>query len=55
MVDARLRPPPEESEMNTADRLNSIELLEARSGETRALGSLWKDRPAVLIFLRHFG
>jgi hypothetical protein len=41
--------------MNTSERLGSIELLEARTGERQALGSIWKDRPAVLIFLRHFG
>lgn len=24
-------------------------------GETIALGSLWRDRPVVLAFVRHFG
>ena len=41
--------------MKTADRLGSIELLEASSNEVTALGSIWQNRPAVLIFLRHFG
>lgn len=30
-------------------------LVEARSGTTRALSSLWQDGPAVLLFWRHFG
>lgn len=30
-------------------------LVEARSGEERALSTLWAERPAVLLFWRHFG
>lgn len=30
-------------------------LVEARSGQERPLSSLWADRPAVLLFWRHFG
>ena len=25
------------------------------SGQPRALSTLWSERPAVLVFLRHFG
>ena len=29
--------------------------LENHAGETRRLGDLWEDGPAVLVFLRHYG
>jgi hypothetical protein len=29
--------------------------VQAESGETRALGEAWRERTAVLAFLRHFG
>lgn len=41
--------------MRTADRLGRLSLFEVRSGKDVELGTLWKDRRAVLIFLRHFG
>lgn len=41
--------------MRTSTRLASIELHEINAGKPVALGSLWQDRPALLIFLRHFG
>mgnify|MGYP001819567470 CR=1 FL=1 len=41
--------------MRTSTRLAPIELLETGSGKPVRLGDLWQDRPAVLVFLRHFG
>jgi hypothetical protein len=29
--------------------------LVAGTGEAHRLGDLWRDRPIVLVFLRHFG
>jgi hypothetical protein len=37
-----------------AERLTPIEVVEA-DGEGFTLGSLWRDHPAVLVHLRHFG
>jgi hypothetical protein len=34
--------------------LGDIEVLDSE-GRPRKLGSLWADRPAALIFVRHFG
>ena len=36
------------------DRAPDATLLDLDGGEV-ALSSLWKDRPAVLVFLRYFG
>lgn len=41
--------------MQLATRLGSIELEEIVSGQSLSLASLWDQRPAVLLFLRHFG
>ncbi len=41
--------------MRLATRLGSIELQDSATGQPVRLGEFWKDRPAVLIFLRHFG
>jgi hypothetical protein len=30
-------------------------LIRDLDGQPHALGELWSDRPAVLVFLRHFG
>ena len=38
----------------TADELAPLE-LENHAGELRRLGDYWTDRPAVLVFLRHYG
>src|SRR5207248_1793484 len=45
-----------------ADRLAGMDLavlsetaLVDRAGEPHRLGDLWRDRPIVLVFLRHFG
>jgi hypothetical protein len=35
-------------------RLAAVTLEDAEGGRRR-LGSLWAERPAVLVFLRHFG
>lgn len=37
-----------------ADELASME-LENHAGEWRRLGDYWRDRPGVLVFLRHYG
>jgi len=40
--------------MRTASRLATIELSDWQ-GEQHVLGSLWRERPVVLVFIRHFG
>jgi hypothetical protein len=40
--------------VRTATKLAGIE-LEDWSGERRLLGSYWRKRPVVLVFIRHFG
>jgi hypothetical protein len=40
--------------MKLATKLSGIELEDWR-GERVRLGSLWQERPVVLVFLRHFG
>jgi len=40
--------------MHLATRLAGIELSDWK-GEPVRLGSLWRDRPVVLVFIRHFG
>ena len=37
-----------------ADDLAEMTVLDADSSVVR-LGTLWRDRPAVLVFVRHFG
>ena len=37
-----------------ADELADIVLQDSNGDEVR-LGSLWEERPAVLVFLRHYG
>ena len=37
-----------------ADELADI-VLQDSNGEEVRLGSLWEERPAVLVFLRHYG
>jgi peroxiredoxin len=37
------------------DLAPDLELLEARSGDQTRLSRLWADRPALLLFWRHFG
>jgi peroxiredoxin len=37
------------------DRAPSPPLLEARSGNVAPLDAMWADRPALLLFWRHFG
>jgi hypothetical protein len=37
-----------------ATKLAGIE-LEDSNGERRALGEYWRERPVVLVFIRHFG
>jgi hypothetical protein len=40
--------------LRIAERLADIE-LDDWSGERRRLGDLWRERPVVLVFIRHFG
>ncbi len=40
--------------MRVASKLAPIELADWR-GDTVRLGSLWAERPVVLVFIRHFG
>jgi len=40
--------------MRAATKLSGIELPDWR-GEVVRLGSLWEERPVVLVFIRHFG
>jgi hypothetical protein len=40
--------------MNWLESLGQISLVSDTGGQVR-LGDLWSDRPAVLVFLRHFG
>ena len=40
--------------MRTASRLAAIELSDWQ-GQRHALGSFWRERPIVLVFIRHFG
>jgi hypothetical protein len=37
-----------------ADDLADV-VLQDHSGEEIRLGDLWRDQPAVLVFLRHYG
>lgn len=39
-------------EMTT--KLDDIKVFDEKGASTR-LGELWKERPAVLVFVRHFG
>ena len=40
--------------MRISTRLSPIELSDWSGAPTR-LGSLWQERPVVLVFIRHFG
>ena len=40
--------------MNVAERLADISVL-TPEGEPIRMGTLWQDRPVVLVFIRHFG
>jgi hypothetical protein len=40
--------------LSRADDLAKLTVLD-ESNRTIELGSLWKDRAAVLVFVRHFG
>jgi len=40
--------------LNRADDLAKLEVLD-EAGKPIVLGSLWQERPAVLVFVRHFG
>lgn len=40
--------------MRTATRLAGIELADW-TGTPHALGCFWRERPVVLVFIRHFG
>ena len=40
--------------MQRAGQLATMTVLD-EGGAAVALGTLWRDRPAVLVFVRHFG
>lgn len=40
--------------MTIATTLSSLTALDF-DGQPQELGALWRDRPAVLVFVRHFG
>jgi hypothetical protein len=40
--------------LTRADDLATMTVLDDRSTKV-VLGTLWRDKPAVLVFLRHFG
>jgi hypothetical protein len=40
--------------VRTATKLSGIELEDPDGGRHR-LGSYWRERPVVLVFIRHFG
>ena len=40
--------------MSVETRLSTLELSDWK-GEPRRLGTLWRERPVVLVFIRHFG
>jgi hypothetical protein len=40
--------------LSRADDLAKMTVLDER-GEKVELGTLWRDKPAVLVFVRHFG
>lgn len=40
--------------MSLAERLAPIEVLD-EDGHGHQLGSAWAERPALLVFIRHFG
>jgi len=42
------------AEADIGDRAPNVTVLDG-SGRRRRLSSFWKDRPAVLVFLRHYG
>lgn len=40
--------------MGTIEKLAAIELVDC-DGNIVGLDSLWEEKPAVLVFIRHFG
>jgi hypothetical protein len=44
----------EDRKVSIASRLSPIEVLDLE-GRSVALGSYWKEKPVVLVFIRHFG
>jgi hypothetical protein len=40
--------------MSLTKKLGAIEVLDPQ-GEVVRLGDLWRERPVVLVFIRHFG
>ncbi len=40
--------------MRLADKLSGIELSDW-TGRCERLGAFWRERPIVLVFVRHFG
>ena len=40
--------------MRTSDAIAALDVLD-QEGRRVPLGSLWQDRPAVIVWVRHFG
>ena len=40
--------------MTVASRIAKVDVLDVE-GRPVNLGALWKDKPVVLVFIRHFG
>jgi hypothetical protein len=40
--------------MSIAAKLADVEVLDL-DGKPQALGTVWKDQPVVLVFIRHYG
>jgi hypothetical protein len=40
--------------MKLSEKIAAFDLVDA-SGEIHRLGDYWLDRPAVVVFVRHFG
>jgi hypothetical protein len=51
---ATLSPRARGDRLRTSTRLAGIELEDWR-GEPIPLGTFWRERPVVLVFIRHFG
>jgi len=44
----------EDRKVSIASRLSPIKVLDPE-GRSIELGSYWKEKPVVLVFIRHFG
>jgi hypothetical protein len=49
--------PGKRAKLSAPDRMDELAnvVLQDSDGDQVRLGSLWEERPAVLVFLRHYG